>query len=148
MQRERCLANYHADPEPARERNRQWMADNAERRKAWKRAYAEENRDRILAYARDYAQRNPEANRRAAHIRRVRERDGDIREVTEVDLRRLLDRYGNACAYCGSGHDLTLDHVVPVSRGGRHAIGNLVPACRSCNSSKGPKLLVEFRVSR
>lgn len=46
------------------------------------------------------------------------------------------DRFGGLCAYgCGRRSD-TVDHIWPVSRGGRSAPGNLAPACRSCNSSK------------
>lgn len=45
------------------------------------------------------------------------------------------------CAYCGavfqSGRDKTLDHVVPLSRGGMHSILNVVIACRACNTRKG-----------
>lgn len=40
------------------------------------------------------------------------------------------------CAYCGSGGDLQVEHVVPISKGGEHHLGNIVPACRSCNYSK------------
>ena len=39
---------------------------------------------------------------------------------------------------------MSIDHVVPLSRGGKHEIENLLPACRSCNSSKGAKLLEEW----
>ena len=38
--------------------------------------------------------------------------------------------------------------IMPIIRGGRHSIGNLLPACGSCNSSKGAKLLVEWRASK
>nr|WP_295662232.1 HNH endonuclease signature motif containing protein [Polymorphobacter sp.] len=41
------------------------------------------------------------------------------------------------CAYCGSVERLTLDHVIPRILGGSDDGANLVPACRSCNSSKG-----------
>ncbi len=45
------------------------------------------------------------------------------------------DRY--TCQYCGrQGRDLTIDHVVPRHRGGRHAWENLVSACRPCNHRK------------
>lgn len=37
------------------------------------------------------------------------------------------------------------DHVVPIRRGGRHSIGNLLPSCNRCNLSKAAKLLVEWR---
>lgn len=45
--------------------------------------------------------------------------------------------FGLFCAYCGqSGIDLQVEHVKPISRGGAHALANVVPACRSCNFSK------------
>src|SRR3954463_16175328 len=40
----------------------------------------------------------------------------------------------DACCYCGSQPDLTLDHLIPQFRGGKHSADNLVVACRSCNS--------------
>jgi 5-methylcytosine-specific restriction endonuclease McrA len=45
------------------------------------------------------------------------------------------DRY--LCQYCNSRNDLTLDHVMPRSRGGESSWYNLVTACKSCNSKKG-----------
>lgn len=44
---------------------------------------------------------------------------------------------GGLCAYCRTASGTTKDHVVPVSLGGSDAIGNIVPACGPCNSSKG-----------
>lgn len=41
-----------------------------------------------------------------------------------------------------------MDHVIPLARGGRHGIGNVLPACQPCNSSKGARLLAEWNVSR
>ena len=41
------------------------------------------------------------------------------------------------CAYCGaSGLPLQRDCILPISRGGRYTLANVVPACRSCNTSK------------
>ena len=51
------------------------------------------------------------------------------------------------CQYCGSkARELTLDHVVPKHRGGKHSWDNLVSACRSCNHRKGGKGLDEVRM--
>lgn len=41
------------------------------------------------------------------------------------------------CQYCGVTTNLTLDHLIPKSKGGRSSWTNLVTACRSCNSKKG-----------
>uniref|UniRef100_A0A7R9Z2P6 HNH nuclease domain-containing protein n=2 Tax=Chlamydomonas euryale TaxID=1486919 RepID=A0A7R9Z2P6_9CHLO len=52
----------------------------------------------------------------------------------------VRDRY--TCQYCGcSSKHLTLDHVVPVSKGGRNEWLNLVTACVACNQRKGDKTL-------
>lgn len=51
--------------------------------------------------------------------------------------RNLLRRDGHACQYCGAAERLTLDHVVPKSRGGPDTWENLVAACVPCNNRKG-----------
>jgi len=49
----------------------------------------------------------------------------------------LFLRDSFACQYCGRGEDLTFDHVIPRSRGGRTTWENIVTACAPCNLSKG-----------
>jgi hypothetical protein len=49
---------------------------------------------------------------------------------------KVVEFYGGLCAYCGVSPGVEMDHVIPTSRGGTHEIGNLVPACKPCNSSK------------
>lgn len=41
------------------------------------------------------------------------------------------------CQYCGTEEDLTLDHVIPRSKGGKSSWDNLVTACKGCNAKKG-----------
>lgn len=61
---------------------------------------------------------------------------------------RAVTRSGGYCFYCGSKPDrLTVDHIVPLSRGGHDTIGNRIPACLSCNSSKGAKTFMEWRMT-
>jgi hypothetical protein len=57
---------------------------------------------------------------------------------------RILERDEWTCQYCGSEDDLTCDHVIPLIRGGGNDDDNLTTACRSCNSSKGDKLIGEW----
>ncbi len=48
----------------------------------------------------------------------------------------LMDAWGG-CAYCGGdGAALQKDCMLPISRGGRYTLANVVPACASCNASK------------
>ena len=49
----------------------------------------------------------------------------------------IFKRDGNKCQYCGKSSDLTLDHVIPRSKGGKSSWTNLVTACRKCNAKKG-----------
>jgi 5-methylcytosine-specific restriction endonuclease McrA len=58
------------------------------------------------------------------------------------EIQRL---YELPCYNCGSKENLSIDHVLPLKRGGNHSIGNLMTLCRSCNASKGKKLLVEWK---
>ena len=51
--------------------------------------------------------------------------------------RNVLRRDTFTCQYCGAEEDLTLDHVFPRSRGGRHNWENVITACRTCNQRKG-----------
>lgn len=51
------------------------------------------------------------------------------------------------CYYCGKAvapKELTMDHIVPVARGGRSTKGNLVPACKICNNKKKQLLPMEW----
>lgn len=58
--------------------------------------------------------------------------------------KEVFERDGYACVYCGSQLSLSLDHVIPQSRGGAHTLDNLVTACRRCNSSKGARTPEEW----
>jgi 5-methylcytosine-specific restriction endonuclease McrA len=44
------------------------------------------------------------------------------------------------CAYCHKKTELSVDHIIPLSRGGTNDISNIVPACLECNSHKGSRL--------
>lgn len=76
-----------------------------------------------------------EINRDDAHIKRERNK---ARELRKTPYFQELFRKG-ICYYCGEKFErdeLTLDHIVPVARGGRSTRGNMVVCCRSCNQEK------------
>lgn len=82
-------------------------------------------------------------------------------DVGEVDIRREKDKarrlrqsawwmrkiQKGICHYCQSQvgrEQLTMDHVVPLSRGGKSSKGNIVPACKICNNKKKYLLPIEW----
>lgn len=92
-----------------------------------------------------YQKANPHVPKRAKGNRRARIKGNGRFVVTSRDWLRLVNRYHGCCFYCGASGRMSMDHVVPLSRGGVHSIGNLVPACVACNSSKRTRTIVEWR---
>lgn len=68
--------------------------------------------------------------------RRKRRLDRCEHDLTPEQWSELQLRWGG-CAYCGAaGTRLERDCVLPISRGGRYTVANVVPACKACNTSK------------
>jgi 5-methylcytosine-specific restriction endonuclease McrA len=90
-----------------------------------------------------YFKTHPDKGRAFANKRRAMEAAVAINNLTEQDWRNILATFDHRCAYCGRKMQrLTMDHLTPISKGGNHTKSNIVPACRSCNSTKraGPVL--------
>lgn len=103
-----------------------------------------------LCFARaDGARRRALRTAVTAHARRV-DRDSAAIGLGVTARLRLLHKWqmqGRACWYCPRPAD-TVDHLIPLARGGTNYEGNLVPACRSCNSRKQDRLPIEHRLGR
>ena len=70
------------------------------------------------------------------------------RPRVKLTRKEVFIRDGYTCQYCGrQAGDLTIDHVVPKSRGGGHSWDNLVSACKPCNHRKGGRLPNEARMN-
>ena len=61
--------------------------------------------------------------------------------ISKPSRAMIYARDQNKCQYCGSTRRLTIDHVLPKSRGGDDSWSNMVVACSACNTKKGDKLL-------
>lgn len=119
---ERCKKNYWDNRDVHLEHAKQWRFDNLERRRAYVCEWNEKNREKVRAYQQAY---------------KIRLRYGTESALTHAGWKMLLDIFRNRCAYCGKENpQLEQDHVQPLSRDGKHEIGNVVPACRSCNAKK------------
>lgn len=71
--------------------------------------------------------------------KRMRAAGGEI----QIKLKAFIFSRDKVCLLCGADTDLTVDHIIPISKGGTNRKGNLQALCRSCNSRKGNR-----RVSR
>ena len=95
----------------------------------------------LVLHTIDHDYRAPSVIRLAALIKRPRPQ-------VKLTRREVFIRDGFTCQYCGlQTRDLTIDHVIPKSRGGTHAWDNLVSACKSCNHRKGGKSLRDARMT-
>lgn len=138
-----------------------WRAENAERRAEYRQEYAQANRETILQKKRAYAEANRDRESERAcrwarehpdkivlrsKTRRARER-GNGGTLTPVEWMALCAHYGHVCLACGKKRKLEPDHVIPVKMGGRGDVSNIQPLCRSCNASKGARI-IDYRPQR
>lgn len=131
-----------AHPEKARARTRAWVAANPEKKRANNIAWEKANREKMRAKERKWAANNPQKVAEKNLRRQGRVLAKGIFRINKKEVEKLLSM---PCFYCGEAKNQTLDHVIPVSRGGAHSIGNLVTACKSCNSSKRDRTIMEWR---
>lgn len=140
------------------EYKRKWKNKNRElvkvRHKEWKKA----NRERYKIQQREWYERNKEQAKQAsvkwaktpsgkasfansAHRRRALKAKTTSESIAD-EIKRLL-KLAKACYYCERPFSKTLkptiDHILPLNKGGSHTIDNLCLACKSCNSKKNAK---------
>lgn len=89
-------------------------------------------------------ERNLEQHRYTMLKRRAMLAKNGVYLILDKELKRLQT---SNCFYCGEAAN-TIDHIIAVSRGGAHSVGNLVACCKSCNSSKNNKTIMEWRKTK
>lgn len=118
-----------------------WAAQNKDKVNASSRRWRQNNPERAREVAKQSRAKNPETQRNKTGRRRALVRSNGVFQVTKKEILALIRK---GCSYCGK-QALHIDHIIPISRGGRHSIGNLTGACASCNLSKGAKFITEWR---
>jgi 5-methylcytosine-specific restriction endonuclease McrA len=104
--------------------------------------------NKYRAKDKNWRERNKEhylvTHRISVHRRRVKLKKNGGKRITEVQWKALCEQTGNRCLACGQPGNyitLTMDHIIPIKKGGKDGISNIQPLCRSCNSSKGIKII-------
>ena len=137
------VREYHkawvaANREKLRAKHKEWRDANRERVRANGQAWAKANPDKLAAKARRYYRESPDQAKAAGHRRRAKLR-GVESTLTRADVAELRKLQKGLCAICAQKRTLTLDHIVPIARGGAHTRKNAQLLCRSCNASKGAR---------
>jgi hypothetical protein len=153
--------DYELNKEEKLKGTRRRYQENKPARKAYNLAYREKHKERLLAkdrkyyqlnkakryeYLKQYQKANPHYRLIHSQKRRALETLQAVGKITTKDIKEILKRFHNKCAYCGirlkkSKH---LDHVKPLIKGGLHTKTNLVPACARCNCSKQDSLMTDW----
>lgn len=145
---QQAKSRYLANKESIQAYKQAWAQENKVRLKIKRRTYYQTNRSRFLAYGREYHCKNPHVALNARLRRRAYQ--DQYPELSGQDWQRIMQSNQWCCIYCGKylggtiNTERTIDHLIPVKRGGSHTVDNLAPSYRSCNSKKHTKTYEEF----
>jgi len=119
-----------------RDREKQYRgSDEVHQKKRLRYATDPQYRAGRLKAVREWGQLYPDRLKIIDHRRRARL--AAVKHTLTADQwEAILAIYKHRCAYCQRGGKMTMDHVIPLARGGEHSPENVVPACFSCNSRK------------
>ena len=133
-----------ANPDKVKRNHQKWIDNNGDKVKARSKKWREDNPERAREQERRWRVENPEMSRAKTIRRRAREKGARHEPYSFSDI---CDRYDNACLRCRRDDvPLTVDHIVPLSRGGADVESNIQPLCRRCNSTKLTKK-TDYRTS-
>jgi hypothetical protein len=125
----------------SRKIKQRWKDNNPEKVKEMSKNYSISHAEELRQKNKQWRLDNLEKCRLKEHRRRARIRQNGVFIVSDKEIKNLL---GKPCFYCGE-KSMHIDHIVPISRGGNHSIGNIVQACAHCNLSKNAKFITEWK---
>lgn len=138
--------SYHKEnKERNNQRNTEYYWNNLDISKKRVKKYREKYPEKKAELDKQYRLAHPERGSKYRHKRRAMKLNNGTFVVTNKELKKI---YNSPCIYCGSLDNITNEHVMPLSKGGVDGIGNLAPACLSCNTSKGGRTVMEWRISK
>lgn len=139
-------AQYERDnAEKIRKRKQKYYLKHKKKINTRNKKWHEENKERAQATCKKWEERNRGKRASYSQKRRAIKRDVDDGTVTPEIARALYEE--EICCYCKKfveREDRHMEHIHPLSRGGKHTITNIRMACVTCNLSKGNMLLSEY----
>jgi len=138
---EQMRAYRQANLEEVRRRDREHYKDNRERELEQRREYYRTHTEEVQKRHRNWRKANPDKVR-VIHQRRRARKQAVGGTFTDAEWVALKTHYNFTCLCCGKREPdiaLTVDHVVPLEKGGSNYISNIQPLCQKCNRAKGTK---------
>lgn len=129
------------------EYNFAYYRENIEAIKERDRLYNKANRKKIRDWNRAFHASNPLKNAEYHAKRRARTLEADGFHTAE-DIEHIIRAQKGRCAACRKKRNLTVDHIIPLSKGGSNHPSNLQMLCKSCNSAKHANDPISFMQSR
>lgn len=110
-----------------------WQHEHSERTKELRRNHYLANTEKEKQRSKLWRQQHPVLRRAYQRMRYVKTQG---HRLTDEEWSEVLQAYGTRCLRCGTENDITVDHIIPVSKGGQDIKENVQPLCRACNTKK------------
>ena len=153
--KEKCqerLQNWRKNnPEKFKEQNKKWRENNPDKEFAKQKRYRESHKEQLYIKGKKYRANNKEYFYEKARIRKEAQKEASDGTVTNAFKQLLYKQQDKKCAYCGCDLEKTgkhLDHIVPISKGGKHTASNVHWVCPTCNMSKSDRLESEWEATK
>jgi 5-methylcytosine-specific restriction endonuclease McrA len=134
---------YWANPESARRARRKHYSENTEKCLVAQKLWRKNNPETAKQSAKNWKLNHPEENRQISmgvtSRYRAKKKLATIQNFSHQELMQRMSVFGFQCAYC-SGPFEEIDHLIPLSKGGKHCLSNLRPSCKPCNNKKSNKM--------
>lgn len=141
--RERLTKYRKQYNEPKKEIHKLYYESRKEDIAILHRKYNEIHKEALAKYSKQYAKEHSEGVRIRNNKHRSKRRLL-ISTLTNEQWTSIKQHFNNRCAYCGQELPLAQEHFIAVAKNGEYTNNNIVPSCKSCNSSKGAKLFNEW----
>jgi len=141
-----------------------WRNNNLEAARKSSSNYSKNNREKERNKVKKWRENNPEHHKQITqdyinsphgkalrHNNQIKRRANlGNQEITVEEWLSVMEMNDWKCIYCdkklAGKRNITVDHLIPVSKGGQHRVGNLVPCCNWCNCSKRDWLLKDWYI--
>lgn len=150
--KEKISQSYYDNKQKHGEYQKQYRIDNPNYHSDYSKEYYKENKEYAKEYNKQYREDNPEVYRLHTQKRNI-VKDNLPNTLNNVEWNKIMEDFNHSCAYCGIsegdhlkkwGEILHREHFIALSNGGGYEVGNIIPSCRSCNSSKRSRDFFEW----